>query len=277
MRCWAYRPSSLQERRSKRPSSLAATNKKPASLDLRAYRRVVPHGGNLHTFIMTNSQNARGKAGTPQRTAVFVDGFNLYHSLKDSGQNHWKWLDLRALAEKFARAPSADLGVVYYFSAFATWMPASHARHRSYVAALEATGVTPVLGRFKNTRRRCGICRREYSSHEEKETDVNIGVYLFRDALRDKYDTAIILSQDSDLAAAIRIVRREFPEKRFLILTPIGRRISRELLQAAGGDRHGRQMRRSHIESCLLPGVVTKNPSGEVAATRPPEYDPPSN
>lgn len=225
---------------------------------------------------MAASRKARGNIGTPQRTVVFVDGFNLYHSIDDLGENHLKWLDLWELCARFARLPSATLEAVYYFSAFATWKADSHARHRAYVAALESTGVTAVLGKFKKTTRHCSRCHRKYPGHEEKETDVNIGVYLFRGALRDEYDTAVVLSQDSDLAAAVRIVREEFPEKRFLILNPVKRRMSRELLQAAGGGRFGRQIRRAHIEACLLPETVMENPTGKVVATRPKEYAPPN-
>lgn len=203
-----------------------------------------------------------------------MDGFNLYHAIDDLGPDHLKWVNLWTLAERFARPPQATLERVYYYSAYATWMPDSHRRHRAYVAALIASGVTPVLGRFKNKTILCKLCGRRFCGHEEKESDVNIALGLYRGAVRDEYTLAIVVSGDSDLAPAIRLVRQDFPTKQILVLTPVGRGPSGDLLNAAGGFRNGRRMKRSHIDAALLPQHVHDS-NGQVAATRPIEYDPP--
>jgi uncharacterized LabA/DUF88 family protein len=56
--------------------------------------------------------------------------------------------------------PSRDEEVrsVVYFSAYLTHKPEKLVRHRAYVAALEATGVECVLGRFKHSDVRCRTC-----------------------------------------------------------------------------------------------------------------------
>ena len=79
------------------------------------------------------------------RVAAFVDGVNLYHALRYLGGNHLKWLNLRMLCENFAPGPALFLVEVFYFSAYATWRPNSYRRHREYVRALQATGVTVVM------------------------------------------------------------------------------------------------------------------------------------
>ena len=71
-------------------------------------------------------------------------------------------------------------------------------------------------------------------SHEEKETDVNIALYLLDAAYQDLYDRALILTADSDLAPAIRMVRKRFPQKSIKLLQPVGRNSS-ELVGAVGG------------------------------------------
>lgn len=81
------------------------------------------------------------------RVVALFDGFNFYHAVDDLGLHHLKWLDLMALARVFAPGPVHEVVMVAYFSAYATWLPASYARHRAYVAALRAVGVTPVMGR----------------------------------------------------------------------------------------------------------------------------------
>jgi hypothetical protein len=42
---------------------------------------------------------------------------------------------------------------------------------------------------------------------EEKGSDVNLGVHLVRDAFQGKFDEAAVLTNDTDLVEAIRIVR----------------------------------------------------------------------
>ena len=56
-------------------------------------------------------------------------------------------------------------------------------------------------------------------------TDVNISVALLGDAQDDLFDTAMIVSADSDLVGPVQAVLRRYPEKRVLIAFP-PRRVS---------------------------------------------------
>ena len=53
---------------------------------------------------------------------------------------------------------------------------------------------------------------------EEKGTDVNLAVNLLNDMWLDKYDCAVIISNDSDLAEAMCLVRKH--SEKILILIP---------------------------------------------------------
>lgn len=66
---------------------------------------------------------------------------------------------------------------------------------------------------------------------EEKGSDVNLATHLLHDAHMDRYDTAVLISNDSDLVEPIRIVREQLG-KRVGILNP-QRYPSRELIQHA--------------------------------------------
>jgi|PersoiStandDraft_1058852.scaffolds.fasta_scaffold141252_2 uncharacterized LabA/DUF88 family protein len=44
---------------------------------------------------------------------------------------------------------------------------------------------------------------------EEKGTDVNLAAHLVHDAHRNRFEAAAVISNDSDLKEAVRIVRRE--------------------------------------------------------------------
>ena len=158
------------------------------------------------------------------KIVFFVDGFNLYHALDytESGQDHhryrkFKWLNLRALAGLFV-GPLDSLEQVLLFTAFVTWDPAKVARHKLFIRANENVGVSVVYGEFKRKDKFCRLCHREYRSFEEKQTDVNIALELFRLAYLDKYDRAVIVSGDTDLIPAIKTVRATFPQKQIGVI-----------------------------------------------------------
>ena len=209
-----------------------------------------------------------------QRAAVFVDGFNLYHAIEALREDHLKWLSLRKLSEEFVPAPQFAVTEIFYFTALAKWRPPqSWERHSQYIKALEAEGITVVSGKFKKRRRRCHICQEISPSHEEKETDVNIALYLLDGAYQDLYDRALILTADSDLAPAIRMVRKRFPQKSIKLLQPVGRKSS-ELVGAVGGAGEASEIKRIHLERCRLPESITDK-NGNIIR-RPAKYDPPS-
>jgi len=58
----------------------------------------------------------------------------------------------------------------------------------------------------------------------KKLTDVNIAIQLFEAAIKDRFDTAMIVSGDSDLIPSIEAVKSAFPAKRIGVVIPIGRR-----------------------------------------------------
>jgi hypothetical protein len=131
--------------------------------------------------------------------AIYVDGFNLYHALARLRDNRTKWLDLMALSKRLIQPKTEIIVSVNYFSAFAKWLPGPYGRHQQYVAALNATGVKCVMGQFKQKDRECKRCGATWVAHEEKETDVSIGITMVRDAFRDHYRRAYLITRDSDL------------------------------------------------------------------------------
>ncbi len=56
---------------------------------------------------------------------------------------------------------------------------------------------------------------------EEKGSDVNIATYLLVDAFDNDYEAAVVISNDSDLAEPVRLVRQKF-KKKVLVLHPCG-------------------------------------------------------
>jgi len=213
--------------------------------------------------------------GRAIRVIAYIDGFNLYHAVKDTGARHHQWLDLWSLCEVFAPKSHFELKEVCYFSAYATWLPDAYKRHREYVKALKSCGVTPILAQFKEKSRGCTKCGSRWIAHEEKETDVSIAVRMLDDAYRDRFDRALLVSGDSDLSPPIRMVIDRFPKKQVRVLTPIGRNHSWALVNAAGGLKCAKKIGRTHLDMSLLPKQVVDS-NGEIVATRPKLYDPPA-
>ena len=202
-----------------------------------------------------------------ERVAAFIDGFNLYHAILNLRAPHLKWLDLWALSGAFVLRRTQLLTDVYYFSAYATWLPGAYKRHRTYVRALQAAGVTVILGKFKENDRWCVKCRHQWSGHEEKETDVNIAVEMLSRGINDEYDRALLISQDSDLTPAVRVVERQLL-KPVKVITPPNRRHSTELTCASSEKA---KIKIEHLVKHQLDDTVLDADS-RVIAQRPDDY-----
>lgn len=94
-------------------------------------------------------------------------------------------------------------------------------------------------------------------------TDVNIATQLLVDAYDDLYDTAIIVSGDSDLTTPVKQIKTRFPNKQLIIAFPPTRR-SKELMEAAHGYFF---IGEDKLRQNLLPNEIT-TASGYVL-TRP--------
>lgn len=207
----------------------------------------------------------------PERVICFVDGFNLYHALVAIGKPHLKWLDLRKLFSHLSKSKSQIITQILFFSAYPTWKPDSYRRHRQYIAALSATGVTAVMGQFKNKSKQCKKCNAKWTSHEEKESDVNLALALLDLAYKDQYDHAFVLTRDSDITPAIHKVKQNFPNKKVTIFAPYNYRHSTELIQASDGHK---SIKLEHISTSLFPADIY-DAGGNFVMKRPVEYNPP--
>lgn len=151
------------------------------------------------------------------RTAVYVDGFNLFHSLLD-GRRGAKWLDLHALASAALR-PHNTIRLVRYFTARVKATdddPGKPTRQDFYIRALRARDVVVHWGTFKERPKRRRLVDpppppasryAEVWHREEKGSDVNLAVHMVNDAWSNAYDCAVVISNDSDLAEACHLVR----------------------------------------------------------------------
>lgn len=88
---------------------------------------------------------------------------------------------------------------------------------------------------------------------EEKGSDVNLATHLLMDAVDDRFDVAVIISNDSDLKEPIAQVRNRFGKK-IGLLVPDGTRISRTLLPLA---HFVKPIRAGALANAQFPDVLT--------------------
>jgi NYN domain-containing protein len=183
-------------------------------------------------------------------THVYIDGFNLYYgALK--GTPH-KWLDLSALCRRLL--PDDDIRRIRYFTARVAdrpHNPGTAARQDAYLRALASDPLVTIhYGTFKSGVRRMPLApvpaigrpvMARVVSTEEKGSDVNLASYLLLDALRGACDTAVVVTNDSDLGDADHARPRRGRRQRGRGQPSSGPaaqpRATRIVLQAASPDR----------------------------------------
>jgi uncharacterized LabA/DUF88 family protein len=189
------------------------------------------------------------------RVSVYVDGFNLYHSTLQHTHPDYRWLNLWELSNRLINPWHEEIIAVYYFSALTTWIPERAKKHLIYIHALRTVGVQDILGKFNLRDRKCPLCKGRYQAHEEKKTDINIAITLLADAVADRFDTALILSGDSDLAPVTTKLKQLCPAKKIGIIVPQNQ-------SAMNLKQHAdffKKIQDRDLKKSLLPDQVTYN------------------
>jgi hypothetical protein len=170
---------------------------------------------------------------SPQRVVVYIDGFNLYHGLKEhSRARACRWLNLHSLAESML-LPGHLLTSVVYFTSIPPWSASKQRRHETYLAALGTVNVEIVRGRFQRDEMLCrASCGQLFKYYVEKQTDVNIATRILHDGVKGYYDWAYLISGDADQAPTIRMLRSLDPSRKVQVIFP-PRRPSTELQNLA--------------------------------------------
>ena len=206
-------------------------------------------------------------------TNVYVDGFNLYYrALRGTP---FRWLDLRLLAENLF--PMDTIVRICYFTALLKTRPGNPAqpqRQQLYLRALTTLpGFEMHLGVFRS-----GVKRRPLAQpvpglpryvlirdSEEKGSDVNLATRLLVDGFRGEYQQAVVVSNDGDLAGAMRHVRDDLGLRVTLVNPDRKKPSTPQLVESA---TYVKRLWRSHLRRSQFPdtlvdevGVITK-PSG---------------
>jgi uncharacterized LabA/DUF88 family protein len=166
-----------------------------------------------------------------QRANIYVDGFNFYYGcFANPHRPTWsayKWIDLGAYFTHLF--PNYQIGRIRYFTALIDPPPTDPDQRNRQLIYLRALRTIPYLtvheGRFATHAKwrweadpasflppfapiaAHPVNRVAVIEQEEKGSDVNLASYLLVDGFQQEYDVAIVVSNDSDLAEPIRLVK----------------------------------------------------------------------
>lgn len=137
-----------------------------------------------------------------ERIAILVDGSNMYHYLRELGLRGLAEFDYRAFAQFLARGRRVVSATYYIGKVRARGDAKSEELRRGQqrlVAHLQRCGWRIEYGHMLQNN---GV-------FQEKGVDVHIAVDLLIGAYTNTYDTALLVSSDTDLIPAVRSVRRK--------------------------------------------------------------------
>lgn len=176
------------------------------------------------------------------RTSIYVDGFNLYFgALKNTP---YKWLNIKAMCEALL-SPENKIDQIKYFTAHVSGTatdPDKALHQQLYIRALRRSipELTVITGQFRThqvTKKLVtpiGTMKHALvHDRTEKGSDVNLAVHLVNDAWLNRFDCAVVISGDSDLAESIKLVKQHHKKKVVGVFSPGKRSMSKEMLFAA--------------------------------------------
>ena len=178
---------------------------------------------------------------TPRQTAVYIDGYNLYYGRLRG--TPFKWLDLVRFFDTMLdqrdqneRVEKVKLFTAPALASFARHGVASVEAQSTYQRALKAMygdrfeivhgnhsfdkngALLPafVAGEPYDRAKRVRVWKLE-----EKKTDVNLAISMYRDASKGRYERVILVSNDSDAEPALAAIREDFPTMMVGVVMPI--------------------------------------------------------
>ncbi len=211
------------------------------------------------------------------KTNIYVDGYNLFYGcLKHSTD---KWLDLKALfADNIlhAQCPDSELCWIKFFTAdikakiASRGQAAQHAQQNYHRALSELYPeiIQIIKGYYSLEKARLLSYQQPPDKNkrvdvwrlEEKETDVNIALEAYRDVAKGGIQQVVFVSNDTDLAPALRAIREDFDGyvKIGVVIpvrkTPHGRPGNQSLSQYADWTR--RHITDDELSSCQMPEKI---------------------
>ena len=227
-------------------------------------------------------------------TIVYIDGYNLYYGcLRDSA---YKWLDVVSIVDTICKIQNPDARLIQakYFTSPVKASLASHGQkaneaQNSYHKALvnKYPDRLQIVQGYHDVRDSVAINRvgkkpdRSNKVNiwklEEKQTDVNIALHMYRDLIvKGECEQVVLVSADTDLEPVFELIKEDLPESTCGLILPNREpreggsvaydRLPKSLMEKADWVR--RVIKDAELEASQLPNRV---PTKKTPAIKP-EY-----
>ena len=197
------------------------------------------------------------------RTIIYIDGFNFYYrAVKNTP---YKWLDFKSLFQKLLITKNKVIQIKYFTARVSgKYNPQKPIKQQTFLRTLKTfiPEIEIYYGHFlthevyaplaKPTENRRAV---KIIKTEEKGSDVNIAVHLLNDAWLNNYDCAIIVSNDSDLAESMKLVKKYHPNKILGLIVPGKGHPSKELMKHSDFVK---RIRTGILQLSQLPNPIPK-------------------
>ncbi len=215
------------------------------------------------------STQAAPKNATPLRVIAYIDGYNLYYGIREADLRHLLWLDITKMVTSVLK-DHQELVATKYFTSRASRPPETVKRQTTYLEALQTlSDVVVIEGRHDGEQELCDHCGTPSIYNNEKMTDVNIAVEILKDAYADRFDTALLVTADSDQVPTIRAIRQLWGKTKKVICVFPPNRISNQLKSESNGYTY---ITENTLRQCQLPEIVKK--SSSILLARPEKWQP---
>ena len=180
---------------------------------------------------------AKPKA-TLKRAIVYIDGYNLYFGLCEANWRRYLWLDVGKLG-KLIVPPNHKLVCVKFFTARVSKPEDRKRRQTNYLDAIATNKAVRIIeGRHKRQAYKCRKCDYVNYTTVEKRTDVNIAINMLGDAYDGQFDTAILVSGDTDFCDLVSMIcgNSHARSRGNVVIAFPPKRANNELRRAAAGS-----------------------------------------
>lgn len=210
------------------------------------------------------------------KTTIYIDGYNLYFGLVKN--TPYKWLNLISLFTEIIKIqnPKSSIINIKYFTApvltrFSRHKEQSQASQSRYHRALEISGGSKFIiinGYFETNRSTPPVYNKsidlqnkaEVWKLEEKQTDVNIALEMYRDSLSGENEQQVLVSNDSDLIPALKLIGKDSPHIELGLILPKKKSQKRQnanLAQLANWVR--KHVKDEELKKHQLPNMILTN------------------
>lgn len=188
------------------------------------------------------------------KTKIYIDGYNLYYGCLK--YTEYKWLDIYKLFVDHiikVQSPNSEIIKIKYFTADIKAKMASRgqkaliaqAHYHRALLNLYPNDIEIIKGHYSLEKANLPVYKKPPSKKdkvsvwrlEEKQTDVNIVLNIYRDVIQTRCKQIVIVSNDTDLTPVLKMIREDLGDSiKIGVVAPIRQKHKEKHQRPASGS-----------------------------------------